>query len=162
MKTLYLLRHAKSSWGDSSLRDFDRPLNDGGREAAELIGKRLASENLNAPLVICSPALRARETSEIILRSSHLHAEQLFDERIYEASVNDLLQVISDLPDSTHIALLVGHNPGFEELLAFLTNDPHPMPTCGLAKINFDFESWSDVSRGDGTLEWLITPKDSV
>jgi phosphohistidine phosphatase len=160
MKTLYLLRHAKSSWGDSSLRDFDRPLNDGGREAAELIGKRLASENLNAPLVISSPALRTRETAEIVLRSSKLRAEQRFDERIYEASVRDLFQVISELPDANHLAILIGHNPGLEELLASLTNERHAMPTCALAKINFDVESWSDVRSGEGTLEWFITPGD--
>jgi phosphohistidine phosphatase len=69
MRTLYLLRHGKSSWSDASIRDFDRPLKDRGRKAAERVGKRLASEKLKAPLVICSPAVRARETAEIMLRS---------------------------------------------------------------------------------------------
>lgn len=98
MRTLYLLRHAKSSWNDSSLRDFERPLKERGREAAELIGKHLASEKLRDLLVVCSPAVRARETAEIVLKSSGLRAEERFDERIYEASLRDLLQVVSRSP----------------------------------------------------------------
>src|SRR5215204_174115 len=159
MRILYLLRHAKSSWNDASLRDFDRPLNDRGREAAERIGKRLASEKLNAPLVVCSPALRTRQTAEIVLSSSALRAEERFDERIYEASVRDLMEVISEIPDDQPIAIFIGHNPGFEELLTFLTGEVRRMPTCALAKIEFDVASW-DVRTGEGKLKWLITPKD--
>ena len=160
MKTLYLLRHAKSSWNDSSLRDFDRPLSDRGREAAERIGKRLASEKLHAPLLLCSPALRTRETAEIVLKSSKLRAEERFDKRIYEASLRDLTQVISDIPDDKQLAILIGHNPGFEELLAFLTGEHRRMPTCALAKIRFDVASWGEVRTGEGDLEWFITPKE--
>jgi phosphohistidine phosphatase len=158
MKTLYLLRHAKSSWNDSSLRDFDRPLNDRGREDAEQIGKRLASEELIDPLLICSPALRTRETAEIVLQSSNLSAEERFDERIYEAYLRDLTQVISDLPDDKQVAILIGHNPGFEELLAFLTGEARRMPTCALAKIKFDIESWQNIKPGSGSLESFTTP----
>ncbi len=157
MRTLYLLRHAKSSWGDSSLRDFDRPLNERGRESAEVIGKRLASENLNAPLVVCSPALRTRETAEIMLRSSNVGAEQRFDEPIYEASLSDLTQVISDLPDDKPVVILIGHNPGLEELLAFLTGEARRMPTCALAKIKLDVVSWRDIKRDSGSLESFTT-----
>ncbi len=160
MKTLYLLRHAKSSWNDSSLRDFDRPLNDRGRKDAEQIGKRLAIENLDAALVVCSPALRTRETAEIVLQSSQLRAEERFDERIYEASLKDLKQVISDLPGDEHIAILIGHNPGFEELLAFLTGEARSMPTCALAKIKLEVGNWGDLRTGETDLEWLITPKE--
>jgi phosphohistidine phosphatase len=160
MRTLYLLRHAKSSWSDTSLRDFDRPLNDRGRESAELIGKRLASENLSAPLVLCSPALRTRETAEIVLKNSKVRVEERFDKRIYEASVRDLVEVISEVPDDKQIAILIGHNPGLEELLAFLTGEARPMPTCALAKIKFDVESWTDVRTGEGELEWFITAKE--
>ena len=160
MKTLYLLRHAKSSWTDSSLRDFERPLNDRGREAAEQIGHRLASEKLIDPLLICSPALRTRETAEIVLHSSNLRAEERFDERIYEASLRDLTEVISDIPDDKQAAILIGHNPGLEELLAFLTGEHRRMPTCALAKIRFDVESWREVRTGEGTLEWFTTPNE--
>lgn len=159
MKTLYLLRHAKSSWNDASLRDFDRPLNDRGREAAEQIGKRLASEQLNAPLVVCSPALRTRETAEIVLQSAQLRAEERFDERIYEASLRDLVEVISDIPDDAPITILIGHNPGFEELLAFLTGEARRMPTCALAKIKLEIVSWQNIKPDSGSLESFTTPK---
>lgn len=159
MKTLYLLRHAKSSWSDASLRDFDRPLNDRGREAAEHIGKRVSAEELIDPLLICSPAVRTRETAEIVLQSSQLRVEQRFDERIYEASLSDLLQVVSEIPDDKQIVIMIGHNPGFEELLAFFTGERRRMPTCALAKISFDVTSWKDIKPGDGSLEWFTTPK---
>lgn len=160
MKTLYLLRHAKSSWNDSSLRDFDRPLNERGRSDAPLIGKRLASESLSDPLVICSPALRTRETAQLVLLNANLHVQPRFDNRIYEASMRDLLQVVSEIDDEKHVAILIGHNPGFEELLAFLTGERRPMPTCALAKIEFDVVSWKDVRAGEGTLESFVTPKE--
>src|SRR6201999_1920982 len=97
MRTLYLLRHAKSSWKDDSLRDFDRPLKGRGREAAEQIGKILASGKLlsasqTSPLVISSPAVRARETTKLVLESAGLEFEPRFDERIYEADVRTLLE----------------------------------------------------------------------
>ncbi len=117
MKTLYLLRHAKSSWNDSSLRDFDRPLNDRGRADAPVIGKHLASEDLGDPLLICSPALRTRETAQLVLLNANLHVDPRFDERIYEASLRDLLQVVSETDDARETLILIGHNPGLEELL---------------------------------------------
>lgn len=161
MKTLYLLRHAKSSWDDSSLRDFDRPLNERGRAAAPLIGKHLASENLIDPTLICSPALRTRETAELVLRETNLDLQPHFDERIYEASLRDLLQVISEIDHMKHVTILIGHNPGLEELLASLTGGPRPMPTCALAKIVvINAGSWKEVRAGEGTLEWFVTPKE--
>jgi phosphohistidine phosphatase len=149
MRTLYLLRHAKSSLGDASLRDFDRPLTDHGREAAKEVGMRLKLEKLNEPLVICSPAVRARETAEIVLQSAELHADERFDERIYEASLRDLLQVVAKIPDEKQIAILIGHNPGLEELSAFLTGESRRMPACALVKIQLEIESWKDLSAAD-------------
>ena len=157
MKTLYILRHAKASWDDSSLLDFERPLNDRGREAAELIGKRLAAEELVDALLLCSPALRTRETAEIVFQD--LRVDERFDERIYEASLRDLTQVISEIPDDKQVAVLIGHNPGLEELLAFLTGEQRRMPTCALVKIKFEFASWKEVKAGGGSLEWFTTPK---
>jgi len=98
-RTLYLLRHAKSSWKDASLRDFDRPLKGRGRDAAKQIGKRLASEKPQPVLVVCSPAVRTRETAEIVLKHSSLKPDVTFEQRIYEASLRDLLHVVADIPD---------------------------------------------------------------
>lgn len=174
MRTLYLLRHAKSSWKDDSLRDFDRPLKKRGREAAEQVGQILAGEKLATGstkvalgsgklasfLVISSPAVRARETTKLVLESAGLKLEPRFDERIYEADVRTLMEVVASIPDKSQTAMLVGHNPGFENLLSYLTGDDRHMPTAALAKIEFEAGSWSDVTGGSGRLESFVTPKD--
>ncbi|HET9526240.1 MAG TPA: histidine phosphatase family protein [Pyrinomonadaceae bacterium] len=160
MRTLYLLRHAKSSWKDETLRDFDRPLKRRGRRAAERMGQVFAEEKLKSPLVISSPAVRARETTELVLESAELRVEPHFDERIYEADVRTLMEVVRSIPDSSDTAILVGHNPGFENLLSYMTGDSRHMPTCALAKIEFDAASWSDVSEETGRLELFVTPKE--
>jgi len=160
MKTLYLLRHAKSSWKDETLRDFDRPLKGRGRKAAELMGQVLAEEKLGSALVISSPAVRARETTELVLESAGLKVEPRFEERIYEADVRTLLALVRAISDSSGVALLVGHNPGFENLLDYLTGDARQMPTAALAKIEFDVESWSEVSEESGRLEMFVTPRE--
>jgi phosphohistidine phosphatase len=159
-QTLYLLRHAKSSWKDASLRDFDRPLKGRGRDAAKQIGKRLAHEKTQPQVVVCSPAVRTRETADIVLKHAALKADITFDERIYEASLRDLLQVVADIPDGKQVALMIGHNPGFEELVAYLSGEHLRMPTCALAKIRLEAASWKDVKAGEGTLEWFITLKE--
>lgn len=159
MRTLYLLRHAKSSWKDASLNDFERPLKRRGRKAAQHIGERLAREKLKNPVLICSHAVRARETAELVLKSSKLRVEERWDERIYEASLRDLLQVVTELPDEKSVVILIGHNPGFEELLAFLTGEHRRMPTAALAKIKFDV-SWEDVEASSGKLDAFVTPKE--
>ena len=160
MRILYLLRHAKSSWNDNTLRDFDRPLKKRGREAADRIGQRLVEENLSNPLVICSPAVRTRETAAIVLKSAKLQLEPQFDDRIYEASLRELVQIVSEIPEDNEVAIMIGHNPGFEELLAFLTGEQRRMPTCALAKIRFGDVNWRDVRAGAGSLEWFIAPKE--
>jgi phosphohistidine phosphatase len=160
MRTLYLLRHAKSSWKDETLRDFDRPLKGRGRRAAEQMGQVLAEEKLKSPLVISSPAVRARETTELVLESAALKIEPQFEERIYEAEVGTLLAIVRSIPDSSGTTMLVGHNPGFENLLQYFTGDGRHMPTCALAKIEFDAASWSEVSEETGRLELFVTPKE--
>ena len=158
MRVLYLLRHAKSSWNDAGLRDFDRPLKKRGREAAERIGQRIAEERLSNPLVIGSPAVRTRETAEIVLETANLQVEPRFDDRIYEASLGELRLIVTEIPDDREVAIMIGHNPGFEELLSFLTGEHRGMPTCALAKIGFGDVSWKDVRAGE--LEWFIAPKE--
>jgi phosphohistidine phosphatase len=160
MRTLYLLRHAKSSWKDETLRDFDRPLKGRGRRATEHIGQVLAAEKLKAPLVISSPAVRARETTELVLDSAGFDVEPHFEERIYEADVPTLLEVVRSIPDSANTAILVGHNPGFENLLGYLTGENRHMPTCALARIEFDATSWNGVSEETGRLQLFVTPRD--
>ena len=142
------------------MRDFDRPLKKRGRKAADRIGKRMAEENLSTPLVICSPAVRTRETAEIVLESAKLQIEPSFDERIYEASLGELVQIVTEIPDDNEVAIMIGHNPGFEEVQSYFTGEHRRMPTCALAKIRFGDVSWKDVRAGEGSLEWFIAPKE--
>ena len=140
--------------------DFDRPLKDRGRKAAKRVGQHLRREKLSDPLVLCSPAMRTRETADIVLKHANLRVEVRFEEHIYEASLRVLVQIVSEIPDDKQVAIMIGHNPGFEELLAYLTGEGRRMPTAALAKISFDVESWKDIKEDQGTLEWFITPKE--
>jgi phosphohistidine phosphatase len=160
MRTLYLLRHAKSSWKDVTLPDFDRPLKDRGRKAAKRIGQYLTRAKLSDPLVICSPAARTRETAEIVLKHANLRTEVSYEDRIYEASLRALVLIVSEIPDDKQVAIMIGHNPGFEELLAYLTGEGHRMPTAALAKIKFDVGSWKEIKEDQGALESFVTPRE--
>jgi phosphohistidine phosphatase len=160
MKTLLLLRHAKSSWNDSGLQDFDRPLNGRGRKAAEAIGRFIRKQRVAPDLLLSSPALRARETIETIMKTAKLQSELRFDQRIYEAGPLRLLEVVSQIEEDRSTVLLVGHNPGMEELLQLLTGSTEHMATATLAKIDFKAASWSKVLEEKGSLDWFVKPKE--
>src|ERR1700682_1700292 len=112
MKTLLLLRHAKSSWKDDAVKDFDRPLNQRGLKAAPSVGRRMRKRKLEPDLVLSSPAERARQTTELVLESGGLETELRYDERIYEATGARLFEIVAQIEDDANIAMLVGHNPG--------------------------------------------------
>lgn len=160
MKTIHLLRHAKSSWKDSDLSDFERPLNGRGREAAPLVGQFILQNKIRPDLILSSPAERARETATLVIKAAKLSAELRFDERIYEASAARLLDVVSQIDESVGVAMLVGHNPGMEDLLETLTGERHSMPTAALARIILDVEKWSKVRERTGRLDWLVRVKE--
>jgi phosphohistidine phosphatase len=142
------------------LADFERPLKGRGREAAEQMGLFLASKKVNLSALIVSPSVRTRQTVDIVLRHASLGIEPQFDQRIYEASLSTLVRLVSEIEDDKQSAMLVGHNPGIEEMLALLTRETRHMPTCALARIDLDGASWKEVGRGMGKLEWFVTPKD--
>jgi len=160
MRTLYLLRHAKSSWKDASLPDFDRPLNSRGKDAAARVGQYLLGNKIQVSLVICSPAVRTRETIEIVLKTAKLEATVRYDDRIYEADVGRLVAVIKNIDDEETDVLLVGHNPGMQDLLSALTGEQREMKTAALAKIAFETSSWQGIKAGGGRLESFVIPKD--
>lgn len=160
MKKLLLLRHAKSSWEDASLPDFERPLNERGRRAAPLMGKFMREQGLRPDLVISSPAQRARETIALVLEAAGIETELRYDERIYEASAARLLEIISQIEDDQTEVMLVGHNPGFENLLEHLTGEGERMPTAALTRIILNAEKWNEAGEQGGRLEWLVKPKE--
>ena len=159
MKTLLLLRHAKSSRDDTSLRDFDRPLEDRGKRDAPRMGKLLKERGPLPDIIISSPAVRARETAEAFAAAAGIILGLQFDDKIYDATSAELLKVIRHVSNKSSCAMLVGHNPGFEDLVSRLTGSHKNMPTAALACIEFKIKSWDDVEDGQGNLLWLLTPK---
>lgn len=162
LKKLILLRHAKSSWKDPTLSDFERPLNQRGKKAATLIGEFIRQRPVRPELVICSTAVRARETAALVLESADLAVPVRYETRIYEATYEQLLEVIVEIEENLREVLLIGHNPGMENLLAFLTQVSEPMPTASIARIILQCESWQKVQGGKGDLDWFVTPKELI
>lgn len=160
MKTLYLLRHAKSSWDDPGLKDFDRPLNKRGLKAAPKIGAYMLKEKIRPDVVLSSPALRAKQTTTMVCETAELSSLINFDERMYEASVQRLFEIVAGFKEGINTAMMVGHNPGFEELLAGLTGESQRMPTASLACVELKVEKWNKVTGGVGKLVWLIRAKE--
>jgi phosphohistidine phosphatase len=159
MKTLYLLRHGKSSWKDETVIDVERPLNGRGRKASEAVGNFLKREKIILDLVLSSSAIRARETTQLVMEVAKLRTDLRFDERIYEASAQRLLEVIRQIEKSKKSVLLVGHNPGLEDFLKMLTGAVELMPTATLSKVILSASNWAEVGGKDATLEWIITAK---
>ena len=159
MKTLLLLRHAKSSWDDPTLQDFDRPLNKRGIEAAALVGKFMRKREVRPDLVLSSPAKRAAQTVALVMESARLECKTRYDRRLYAASAPTLRDVLSETEESADEVLLVGHNPGMEELLQDLTGELAKMPTGALARIVLDVKKWSKLRDRSGELRWLVQPK---
>jgi phosphohistidine phosphatase len=162
MKTLYLLRHARSGWKEPGRQDFDRPLNGHGREEAPQVGRFIRKKKLRVDLMLCSPAARARETAALVSQTAGLSAKLLYDERIYEADAARLLGVVAQAAESAEALMLVGHNPGMEELLMLFTAEVRPMSTAALACVKLDVEGWGKVRGHAGRLEWLVRPEELI
>jgi len=160
MLTLYLLRHAKSSWEEASQQDFERPLTNRGRKACALIGEFIEEKGIDFDLVLVSTAVRTRQTIELIKEQAKLRGEVRYDERIYEATVSQLLEVIAQVDSDRENVLLVGHNPGIEGLLALLTGQQQRVTTANFAKIKITATKWSGSLANKGTLEWIVRPKE--
>ncbi len=162
MKTLYLLRHAKSSWDDRSLTDFGRPLNERGLKTAPFVGALMTERGLIPDVVISSPAARAKETARLILEKAGMDVEIAFDERIYEASPQTLLAVVSAIDGHNTSAMIVGHNPGIEGFIWYLTGTLQPMPTAALAVIELKIDRWAETREGGAEVRNIIRPKDEM
>ena len=163
MKTLYVMRHAKSSWDDPDSSDFDRALNARGLRTAPLMGEMMLKNAFAPQMILSSPAKRAKQTAVLVKETARIENEIEFDERIYEASPLSLLQIISEQSDEIESLMLVGHNPGLEGLIRCLTGELEAMPTAALGVIDLKLQSWSEITTGkSGTLRALIRPKDDL
>lgn len=169
MKTLTLLRHAKSGWDDPVARDFDRPLNPRGRRAAATIGRHLRDLDVAFDRVIASPALRVQETIDEVERGYGRRLAPEWDRRLYLASAATLLDVVREAAEDAERLLLVGHNPGLEDLvLALVPRDAGELraaveekyPTATVAEMTLACDAWSDVAEDGATLTRFIRPRD--
>lgn len=160
MKTLFILRHAKSSWDDADFADFDRPLNKRGLENAPLVGDVIRKNKFQIDSIISSPAKRAAQTAALVREAAQIETEIQFDDRIYEASPHRLLEIASELDDKIESVMLVGHNPGLEGLLKMLTQKVEPLPTAALAVVDLRIDGWKEIHIDCCDLRTIIRPKD--
>jgi phosphohistidine phosphatase len=166
MKVLTLLRHAKSGWDDPVMRDFDRPLNPRGRRAAATVAREMRRLGLSFERVIASPARRVVETLQEVEHAFGRLAPS-YDERIYLASTETLVEVARETHDAVERLLIVGHNPGLEELVLRLSAEGAlrsevalKYPTATLAEMHFEAPSWRQIRDGAATLARFIRPRD--
>lgn len=160
MKTLFLIRHAKSSWDDPALPDRDRPLDDRGKRDVAKMGKRLAKRGVKPDLIVSSPAMRALATAEAIAKALDCKRKDIVvNVRLYGGQADDLLDVIHGLGDKLEHVMLVGHNPELTELAHRLSSKITNMPTCAIAEFTFDAKSWSVVGKSKPAHVVLACPK---
>lgn len=169
MKTLLLLRHAKSSWDDASLADFDRPLAERGRKAAPKIGKQLASRGWLPDRVFVSPAVRTRQTWKLVAAEIPDAPKAKFPKTLYTGSPEELLRQVRKTAEKKTTLLVIGHNPGLEEFakrLAGTGSDGKELarleekfPTTALARFTFD-GGWPELDFGGARLTDFLRPKD--
>jgi len=169
MKILTLLRHAKSGWDNPALRDFDRPLNRRGRKAAHAIGRAMRSEGMTFDAVIASPAVRVSDTLRDVSETYGRDLDAREDQALYLASPSVLLEQIHEVDDGCERLLVVGHNPGLEQLALLLSGSGEQgllesvadkYPTAAVAVIRFDCNRWAEVDKGKGRLTRFMRPRD--
>jgi phosphohistidine phosphatase len=161
MKTLLVLRHAKSSWADDDLSDFDRPLNDRGRHDAPRMGQLMAREDLVPDLIITSSAKRAATTAKLVAQAAGYEGEIRRSEHLYLAEPGEYVVEARQVDDGVACLMVVGHNPGIEELVEWLSGVEERMPTAALACFRLSIDHWRDLKPGQRyELTHLWRPKE--
>lgn len=158
MKTLLILRHAKSKQGLEYASDMDRPLSKRGKEDALRIGQALLNLGWIPEVVLSSPAKRARQTAKRVAKAAELSAEIIYDPRLYFEGVAGQLAAIRQIPDEAEIVLLVGHNPDLENLVACLTRQSAFMATATLARVTLLIPAWAETGENTGRLQAVLSP----
>jgi phosphohistidine phosphatase len=169
MKQLAILRHAKSDWGNPGQSDFERPLNKRGRKAAKKIGRELKAQGFSCDQIVCSPAARARETVERFEKGYEGLPPVTFEPGLYMCSTGTLIGLINALPDDARTVMIVGHNPGFHDIVLRMTRANGNglrekvganYPTGAFALVDFPVESWADVEPSTGEIRQVIFPRE--
>jgi phosphohistidine phosphatase len=168
MKTVLILRHAKSDWANAGQIDFDRPLAKRGLEDAPCMGEVLVRFACVPDKILSSPAQRAKQTAELVAKACGCHKAIQWKDSFYEGDSTDMIAALQELPLAVERVLLVGHNPTLEETVAALCTPEGAkggdgwaikIPTAGLVCLNFEITEWAELRPGDGVLYWFIIPK---
>ncbi len=162
MRSLYLIRHAKSSWDHPGLRDFDRPLNSRGHRDAPQMALLLKNKGIRPNFIISSPAKRALTTAQYFAQTFGIAEENIArEEDIYEASTSDILRILRGLPDEAHTVFLFGHNPSLTDTVNHFSQEYiSNIPTCGVAALVTDAEQWAELHQDNTRLMQCFFPKD--
>lgn len=158
MKKLLLIRHAKATH-ETGYADFERPLTDAGFKQAEVMAGRLQANNIQPQILLASPALRTLSTANVFSQVLALEPA-LTDRAIYDATENELLKVIYNLPDDQEFIALVGHNPAISQVVYTLSGEVKGVPPCSVALIEFEANTWAELHEGLGKLTFYSSPKE--
>lgn len=146
MKTLLLMRHAKSSWKDESLADHERPLKKRGKKDSKLIAKVIKKKDLIPDLILCSSAVRTKETVEVLTDVLDYDGEIIYSDELYMGEPQDFVNALKDLDEKYETVLIVGHNPGLEAYLQIIDGEIEAVPTGGLGYLVLVLDDWKDIS----------------
>ncbi len=160
MKKLYLIRHAKSSWSNPLLDDFDRPLNKRGKTNAPFMANLLLKKEIFPDLILSSSALRAKSTAKIFAQELQFSKDITFEKSLYLTSTQTLLNILHHIPNTYNTVFLFGHNPELTQLANELSSTYiNNIPTCGIAGFEFSIQSWNELCKQNSTLTLFEFPK---
>jgi len=161
MKTVLLMRHAKSSWKDEKLKDRERPLNKRGHRNAPQMGELLLEKELVPQVILCSSAVRARQTAEAVIEATRFDGDVRYNDSLYMAEADEYLKALYKLPDEVERVMIIGHNPGLESLLPLMTGLIEALPTAAIAYLSVPIKSWKELKKDhEAELVALWRPKE--
>ena len=159
MKKLYIIRHAKSSWKDMTLGDFDRPLNKRGKRDASFMAKLLKNKKVMPDVILSSPALRAKRIAKVVAKELNFSKGIVYKQEIYDADTSMLHTMLKKLDNKDSILFLFGHNPELNMLASMYVNFNKNIPTSGIIEIEFDCDRWTDIDTKNAKLISFEYPK---
>jgi phosphohistidine phosphatase len=146
MKTLLLMRHAKSSWKDESLSDHERPLKKRGKKDSKLIARVIKKKDLTPDLILCSSAVRTKETAEVLTDALDFEGKVIYSDELYMGEPQDFVSALKDIDNKYDAVMIVAHNPGLEAYLQIIDGEIEAVPTGGLGYLVLVLDDWKDIS----------------
>ena len=160
MKTLYLIKHAKSNWGIPDIRDFERPISKSGAKDVNTISSYLMIQNILPDIMLSSCALRAQETTDLLANKIGYEGKKIFLEELYMTTAEDIQEIIMAQDDSFNHIFVIAHNPQISEFINLVIEEHFSkMPSMGVVALNFDIDEWSEMENTKGKVDFFIFPK---